>query len=108
LITDVVGAVTRSSLHELFDGSQSGHVSTSSESLKQNRAKGTRLRGNINDQKEAVLRAARALAPGFRKSDIMNHVDAPGDYSRALTLLVKEGKLRIEGARSLARYFLPS
>ncbi len=69
---------------------------------------GPRLRrssGEIEKQKDAVLRAAGILTPGFRKSDVTKHAALDVNVSRALGLLVAEGKLRREGERGSARYW---
>jgi hypothetical protein len=69
---------------------------------------GPRLRrspGEIEKQKEAVLRAATVLAAGFRKSDVTTHTALKANLSRALGQLVAEGKLRREGERGSARYW---
>jgi hypothetical protein len=63
-------------------------------------------RGAIQQQKETVLRAAALLPPGFRKADVMRQSRSAVNLSRALAWLVEEGKLRREGDRNRARYWL--
>jgi hypothetical protein len=60
----------------------------------------------IEERKETVLRAAAVLPPGFRKADVMRRSQFAINLSRALTVLVGEGKLRREGDRNQARYWL--
>src|SRR6266516_4517415 len=47
----------------------------------------------VQQLKELALETARALAPGFRKGDVMKRSGSRTDLGRALSLLVKEGKL---------------
>ena len=63
-----------------------------------------RQRGQIQEQKDAILRAASLLPAGFRRADVMKQTNSETDLSRALSLLVAEGKLRREGDRNRARY----
>ena len=56
--------------------------------------------------KDLALEAARALSPGFRKGDVMKRSGSRTDLGRALSLLVKEGKLSKKGDRRKARYWV--
>jgi hypothetical protein len=58
----------------------------------------------VQAQKDAALAAAKTLKPGFAKSDVMKKSGSKVDLGRALTLLVKDGKLTKKGDRRLARY----
>ncbi len=67
-----------------------------------------RGRAGAEEQKRAVLTAAAALAPGFRKGDLAQRATGIANLSRILSLLVADGKLRREGDRKKARYSLPA
>src|SRR5689334_21066151 len=47
----------------------------------------------VQKLKDLALEAARGLEPGFRKGDVMKRSGSRVDLGRALSLLVKEGKL---------------
>jgi hypothetical protein len=69
--------------------------------------RGRRLRATadqVQAQKDAALAVAETLKPGFAKSDVMKKSGSKVDLGRALTLLVKDGKLTKKGDRRLARY----
>src|SRR5437773_9310003 len=50
-----------------------------------------RGRGEIQDQKTAVLSAAAALTPGFRKSDVMKHSGSSKDLGRCCRSWLRMG-----------------
>jgi hypothetical protein len=60
----------------------------------------------VQAQKDTALAAAKTLKPGFAKSDVMKKSGSKVDLGRALTLLVKDGKLTMKGDRRLARYWV--
>ena len=61
-------------------------------------------RGEIQRQKDAVMTIAGAPPSGFRKADIVEKTGLNVNVSRALSLLVTEGKLARKGDRNQARY----
>jgi hypothetical protein len=60
----------------------------------------------VQQLKDLALETARALGPGFRKGDVMKRSGSRTDLGRALSLLVKEGKLAKKGDRRKARYWV--
>jgi hypothetical protein len=60
----------------------------------------------VQQLKDVALEAARELSPGFRKGDVMKQSGSRVDLGRALSLLVKEGKLSKKGDRRKARYWV--
>ena len=60
----------------------------------------------VQRQKDTALAAAKALKPGFSKGDVMKRSSSTVDLGRALSLLVKEGKLTKKGDRRKARYWV--
>jgi hypothetical protein len=60
----------------------------------------------VQRQKDLALETARTLSPGFRKGDVMKRSGSRADLGRALSLLVKEGKLSKKGDRRKARYWV--
>jgi hypothetical protein len=56
--------------------------------------------------KDVALAAAKALAPGFKKGDVMKKSGSSIDLGRALTLLVADGKLTKQGDRRRTRYWV--
>jgi hypothetical protein len=59
----------------------------------------------VQAQKDLALKTAKLLKPGFSKGDVMKKSGSKVDLSRALSLLVKDGKLTRKGDRRLARYW---
>jgi hypothetical protein len=60
----------------------------------------------VQQLKDVAFEAARSLSPGFRKGDVMKRSGSRVDLGRALSLLVKEGKLSKKGDRRKARYWV--
>jgi hypothetical protein len=60
----------------------------------------------VQELKDLALETARSLSPGFRKGDVMKRSGSRVDLGRALSLLVKEGKLSKKGDRRKARYWV--
>ncbi len=60
----------------------------------------------VQHLKDLALETARSLSPGFRKGDVMKRSGSRTDLGRALSLLVKEGKLAKKGDRRKARYWV--
>jgi len=60
----------------------------------------------VQKLKDLALETARSLSPGFRKGDVMKRSGSRIDLGRALSLLVKEGKLSKKGDRRKARYWV--
>jgi len=59
----------------------------------------------VQRQKDVAFGIAKMLSPGFRKRDVMKRSDSKVDLGRALSLLVREGKLSRKGSRRAARYW---
>jgi hypothetical protein len=60
----------------------------------------------VQAQKDAALAAAKTLKSGFSKGDVMKKSESKVDVGRALSLLVKDGKLTRKGDRRKARYWV--
>ena len=60
----------------------------------------------VQRQKDVALTAAKALEPGFRRGDVMRKTGSRVDLSRALSLLVADGKLTKKGDRRATRYWV--
>ena len=60
----------------------------------------------VQAQKDTALAAAKALKAGFSKGDVMKKAASKVDLGRALSLLVKDGKLAKKGDRRKARYWV--
>jgi hypothetical protein len=60
----------------------------------------------VQAQKKLALDTAKSLRPGFAKSEVMKKSGSKIDLGRALSLLVKNGKLTRKGDRRKARYWV--
>jgi hypothetical protein len=114
-VTAVLGAVSAGSLEELVEGSsgrstRNGSVERRHAGRPLAPAKGGRRRRSTAEEvqqlKDLALETARSLSPGFRKGDVMKRSGSRTDLGRALSLLVKEGKLSKKGDRRKARYWV--
>jgi hypothetical protein len=112
-VSAVLGAVSSGSLADFVEGT-SGR-STRNGSVERRHAgrplakAGRRRRSTaeeVQHLKDVALEAARSLSPGFRKGDVMKRSGSRVDLGRALSLLVKEGKLSKKGDRRKARYWV--
>jgi hypothetical protein len=117
-VHSVVFAVAASTIGELMEPYQTPHGARSngsagrlgvakSKALPTDLAAPRRSRAEVESQKQAILVAASTLPTGFRKRDVSEHTGSRFNVSRALSLLVSEGKLLRDGERNAARYSLP-
>jgi hypothetical protein len=60
----------------------------------------------VQRQKDVAFAAAGTLPPGFQKGDVMKKSGSSIDLSRALRLLVADGRLTKRGDRRKARYWV--
>ena len=114
-VSAVLDAVSTGSLAEFVDGTRprsarNGSVERRHAGRPLGPAKGGRRRRSTAEEvqqlKDVALEAARSLSPGFRKADVMKRSGSRVDLGRALSLLVKEGKLSKKGDRRKARYWV--
>src|SRR5262245_32901541 len=114
-VTQVLKAVSTGSLGDFVEGSnprstRNGSVERRTAGRPVAPAKGGRRRRSTAEEvqqlKDLALEAARSLSPGFRKGDVMKRSGSRVDLGRALSLLVKEGKLSKKGDRRKARYWV--
>lgn len=107
-VRSVLGALVAAPIGELVEQTEGRRREAvgSSGGQRAHRQQVRRANGEFEKQKQAVLAAAMTLAPGFRRRDITKIATIEGNLSRALFLLVSEGKLRREGDRNKTRYWL--
>jgi hypothetical protein len=114
-VSAVLEAVSAGSLAEFVEGTgprskRNGSVERRHAGRPLAPAKGGRRRRSTAEEvqqlKDLALETARSLSPGFKKGDVMKRSGSRVDLGRALSLLVKEGKLSKKGDRRKARYWL--
>ena len=112
-VSSVLRAIEAGSLSEFVVESggrgRAGGNRHSGRDMSAGRSAGRRRRSTadeVQQLKDLALETARALSPGFRKGDVMKRSGSRVDLGRALSLLVKEGKLSKKGDRRKARYWV--
>jgi hypothetical protein len=114
-VSAVVDAVNTGSLEEFVENTRSRSTRNGSVARRHTgspiatTSKGRRRRSTaeeVQELKNLALETARSLSPGFRKGDVMKQSRSRTDLGRALSLLVKEGKLSKKGDRRKARYWV--
>jgi hypothetical protein len=83
---------------------KSPDIKTKSPDIKTKARRHRASAAQVKHQKDVALATAKSLKGGFAKSDVMKKSGSKVDLGRALSLLVKEGKLTRKGDRRLARY----
>lgn len=112
----VIAAMNTASMREFVRGSDATSARHAAPQRRNGRAisqpasnGGRRKRSTaeeVQQLKDLALETARSLSPGFRKGDVMKRSGSRADLGRALSLLVKEGKLAKQGDRRKARYWV--
>jgi len=111
-VSAVLAAVSTGSLVDFVEGTRSsrnGSVERRHAGRPIAPSSGRRRRSTaeeVQQLKDLALETARSLSPGFRKGDVMKRSGSRVDLGRALSLLVKEGKLSKKGDRRKARYWV--
>jgi hypothetical protein len=114
-VSAVLQAVSTGSLAEFVEGTsprsaRNGSVERRHAGRPLAPPKGGRRRRSTAEEvqqlKDLALETARSLSPGFKKGDVMKRSGSRVDLGRALSLLVKEGKLSKKGDRRKARYWV--
>jgi hypothetical protein len=106
-LSDLSGESVRASASAPPTRAKAAKVSPAAGPVPKPAKRGRRRRASaaeVQAQKDAALAAARTLKPGFAKNDVMKKSGSKVDLGRALSLLVKDGKLTRKGDRRLARY----
>jgi hypothetical protein len=111
-VTEVLKAVSTGSLADFVEGTRSArngsverrHAGRPLAPPTDRRRRSTAQ--EVQELKDLALETARSLSPGFRKGDVMKRSGSRIDLGRALSLLVKEGKLSKKGDRRKARYWV--
>jgi hypothetical protein len=114
-VSAVLQVVSSGSLAEFVEGtspasSRNGSVERRHAGRPLAPSKGGRRRRSTAEEvqqlKDLAFETARELSPGFKKGDVMKRSGSRVDLGRALSLLVKEGKLSKKGDRRKARYWV--
>jgi hypothetical protein len=108
-VSSVLRAIESGSLAEFAAESGRGRTRRAGRRAGRDVPAGRRRRSTadeVQQLKDLALETARALSPGFRKGDVMKRSGSRVDLGRALSLLVKEGKLSKKGDRRKARYWV--